>query len=120
MMPHPSMSSDEMRARTQGVWDAFYSLKAIWKRASVTPNLRARLAFLFVSKLYRQMYANTGIATESARRKKANSWARLIAVPCRKLFQATPMPNLQPPGLQLASVNSAPNIPESRPFTVLR
>jgi radical SAM superfamily enzyme YgiQ (UPF0313 family) len=101
-MPHPSMSSAEMRARTQGVWDTFYSLKAIWKRAAVTPNLRARLAFLFVSKLYRQMYANTGIATDSARRKKANSWARWIAVPCRKLFQARPMPDLRIPEFQVA------------------
>lgn len=94
MMPHPSMTSEEMRERTQGVWDSFYSLRSIWKRASVTPNLRARLAFLFVSKLYRQMYANTGIATDSARRKRANSWARWIAVPCRKLFHAKPLPDL--------------------------
>jgi hypothetical protein len=105
------MSSDEMRARTQGVWDAFYSLKAIWKRASVTPNLRARLAFVFVSKLYRQMYANTGIATDSARRKKANSWARLIAIPCQKLFHATPMPDLRVPGLGLATANGVPGLP---------
>ena len=25
-MPHPTMSSDEMRARTQGVWDEFLQL----------------------------------------------------------------------------------------------
>ncbi len=94
ILPHPSMTPDEMRSRTQGVWDTFYSMKAIWNRASVTPNLRARLAFLFVSKLYRQMYANTGIATDSARRKRANDLARWIAMPCRKLFQARPMPEL--------------------------
>ena len=29
--------------------------------------MRARLAFVLISKLYRQMYANTGIATDSAR-----------------------------------------------------
>ena len=102
MMPHPSMGSAEMRARTQGVWDAFYSLKAIWKRASVTPNMRARLAFVFVSKLYRQMYANTGIATDSARRKKANSWARLFAILCQKLFNVAPMPNLRVPAFEPA------------------
>ena len=28
---------------------------------------RSRLAFVLISKLYRQMYANTGIATDSAR-----------------------------------------------------
>jgi hypothetical protein len=119
MMPHPSMSSEELRTRTQGVWNAFYSLKAIWKRASVTPNVRARLAFLFVSKLYRQMYANTGIATDSARRKKANHWARWIAVPCHKLFQGKPMPNLRIPEMQLAPAMASGAEAEST-FRVLR
>lgn len=122
MMPHPSMSSDEMRARTQQVWDAFYSFKSIWKRASVTPNLRARLAFLLVSKLYRQMYANTGIAADSARRKKANSWARLIAVPCRRLFCAAPMPNLRvnrPAAVPLPHVTNNESV-KSSPLTVLQ
>src|SRR5262249_35093361 len=72
-MPHPTMNSEELRVRTQAVWDQFYSLKSIWKRSRCTPNLRARLAFLFISKLYRQMYASTGIATDSARRNRANS-----------------------------------------------
>jgi radical SAM superfamily enzyme YgiQ (UPF0313 family) len=96
-MPHPTMQSEELRARTQGVWDSFYSMSAIWKRSACTPNLRARLAFIFISKLYRQMYASTGIATDSARRNRANQWARWLAVPCRKLFQGNPMPDLQVP-----------------------
>jgi radical SAM superfamily enzyme YgiQ (UPF0313 family) len=96
-MPHPTMSSEELRQRTQGVWDDFYSLSAIWKRSNCTPTLRARLAFMFISKLYRQMYASTGIATDSARRTNATQWARMLAKPCRKLFQAKPMPDLQVP-----------------------
>ena len=96
-MPHPTMSSEEMRQLTQGVWDRFYDLRSIWKRSSCTPTLRARLAFIFISKLYRQMYASTGIATDSARRTKANNWARWLAKPCRRLFQADPMPDLQVP-----------------------
>lgn len=96
-MPHPTMSSDEMRIRTQRVWDSFYSLPAIWKRSSCTPNLRARLAFVFISKLYRQMYASTGIATDSARRERANIWARRIAKLTRRLFQAKPIPDLRLP-----------------------
>jgi hypothetical protein len=39
-----------------------------------------------MSKLYRQMYANTGIATDSARRERANRMARLMAKPARRLF----------------------------------
>ena len=50
------------------VWDSFYSLREIWnQRSRCVPTLRGRLAFLFISKLYRQMYANTGISTDSAR-----------------------------------------------------
>ncbi|HEV2278821.1 MAG TPA: radical SAM protein [Acidobacteriaceae bacterium] len=95
--PHPSMSSDEIRERTQRVWDRFYAWKMIWRRSACTPTLRARIAFVFLSKLYRQMYAGTGISTDSARRKKAKRWARWTARQCRKLFQAKPMPELQFP-----------------------
>jgi radical SAM superfamily enzyme YgiQ (UPF0313 family) len=90
--PHPVMTADDIRARTQAVWDRFYSLPRIWARSRCTPTLRARLAFVLISKLYRQMYANTGIATDSARVSRANRWARLIARPCRRLFVARPLP----------------------------
>ena len=93
-VPHPVMSADEIRARTQAVWDEFYSFRRIWARSRCTPTLRARLAFVLISKLYRQMYANTGIATDSARVSRANRWARLIARPCRRLFIARPGPPL--------------------------
>jgi radical SAM superfamily enzyme YgiQ (UPF0313 family) len=93
-MPHPVMSPDDIRTRTQAVWDRFYSLRQIWARSRCTPTLRARLAFVLISKLYRQMYANTGIATDSARVSRANRWARLIAKPCRRLFVARPVPAL--------------------------
>jgi radical SAM superfamily enzyme YgiQ (UPF0313 family) len=92
--PHPLMSSDEIRDRTQKAWDRFYELGAIWRRSACTPTLRARLAFVLLSKLYRQMYAGTGISTDSARRKKAKTWARWTARQTRKLFRATPMPEL--------------------------
>jgi radical SAM superfamily enzyme YgiQ (UPF0313 family) len=92
--PHPVMSADEIRGRTQAVWDEFYSLRRIWARSRCTPTLRARLAFVLISKLYRQMYANTGIATDSARVSRANRWARVIARPCRRLFVARPLPAL--------------------------
>lgn len=95
LTPHLSMSSDEIRERTQGVWDSFYSLRAIWDRSRCVKSLRGRLAFVLISRLYRQMYAKTGISTDSAR--KANWLARAIAKPCRLLFQAKPMPDLQVP-----------------------
>lgn len=96
-MPHPVMSADEIRRRTQGVWDRFYSFRSVWKRSHCAKSLRNRLAFALISKLYRQMYANTGIATDSARVNRAAMWARWLAKPCRRLFQAAPMPDLQVP-----------------------
>jgi len=96
-MPHPTMSAAEIRERTQKVWDRFYEFTAIWKRASCTPNLRARAGFVLISKLYRQMYAGTGLATDSARRRRANRSARWIARQTRKMFQAKPMPDLAYP-----------------------
>jgi hypothetical protein len=95
--PHETMTADEIRRRTQGVWDTFYSLREIWQRSRCVPKLKDRLAFLFISKLYRQMYANTGISSDSARRQKATKIARWLAVPCRKLFDAKPMPELEMP-----------------------
>ena len=87
----------QIRERTQGVWDRFYSLKSVWERSRCVRGLKGRLAFVLISKLYRQMYAKTGISADSARRKKANNVARWIAKPCRMLFQAKPMPELQVP-----------------------
>jgi hypothetical protein len=95
--PHPVMAADEIRARTQAVWDDFYSLSNIWQRSRCVPNMKGRLAFVLISKLYRQMYANTGIATDSARVNRSARWARMIAAPCRRLFAAPPMPHLQIP-----------------------
>ena len=95
--PHPTMSSDEIRERTQKVWDRFYNWSSIWERSACTPTLKARIAFMFLSKLYRQMYAGTGISTDSARRKKSKRWARWTAAQCKKLFRAKPMPELEGP-----------------------
>jgi len=96
-VPHPVMEADEIRQRTQAVWDSFYSLPSIWKRSSCVTSMKSRLAFVLISKLYRQMYANTGIATDSARVSRSAQWARLLAKPCRRLFEASPMPGLQAP-----------------------
>lgn len=127
-IPHPSMSFEEIRVLTQKVWDRFYSWRAIWRRADCTPDLRARLAFTFISRLYRQMYAGTGLATDSARKKKSEKWARWTARLCRRLFHAKPMPQLQSPVWEVgflssdsrrASLNTG-RADDSGPLTVLR
>ena len=58
---------------------------------------------MLVSKLYRQMYANTGIATDSARVARSAKRARLLARGARRLFVAKPMPDLQAPPLTPAA-----------------
>ena len=95
--PHPTMSGEEIRRNTQSVWDTFYCLKSIWGRSRFIKSLRARLAFVLISKIYRQMYADTGIATDSARVSRSTRWARLLAKPCQQLFAGRPMPNLRVP-----------------------
>ena len=82
---------------------------------------------MFLSKLYRQMYAGTGISTDSARRKKSKIWAGWMAKQCRKLFQAKPMPLLQSPAWDLAFSPGATRRPaflgprqELSPFVVTK
>jgi len=96
-MPHPTMTSDQIREGTQSTWDAFYSLPLIWQRSSCVKSLKARMAFVLLSKLYRQMYANTGITTDSARVARSAKRARSIAKLARRLFAAKPMPDLKVP-----------------------
>lgn len=86
--PHPRMTPEQIRELTQATWDRFYSLPAIWQRSEMIRSVKGRLAFVLISKLYRQMYANTGIATDSARHVRASRMARLLARPCRRLFVA--------------------------------
>jgi tRNA A37 methylthiotransferase MiaB len=95
--PHPTMSPAEIREGTQAAWDHFYSLGAVWKRSSAMQSMKARMAFVLLSKLYRQMYANTGIATDSARVQRSAKRARLLARLARRLFMAKPMPELEMP-----------------------
>jgi radical SAM superfamily enzyme YgiQ (UPF0313 family) len=104
--PHPTMDGNEIRARTQAVWDRFYSLPAVWKRSRCVRSLRGRLAFVLISKLYRQMYANTGIATDSARVNRAARWATLLARPCLHLFRAPALPELAVPHVDVPLITA--------------
>src|SRR5439155_9839514 len=79
-VPHPKMSLEEIRTRTQGAWDRFYSWQNVWERSRVVKSVKARLMFVLISKLYRQMYANTGIATDSARVARSNRSARWLGL----------------------------------------
>lgn len=107
--PHPVMSAEEIRQRTQAVWDRYYSVRFIWRRSCFIKSMKGRLAFLLISKIYRQMYADTGIASDSARIAWSARWARWLAKPCQKLFAAHPMPHLAVPqsgsGYESASGN---------------
>jgi hypothetical protein len=95
--PHPRLSPDDIRKGTQAAWDRFYEWPTIWKRSSFLKSLKSRVAFVLLSRLYRQMYANTGIATDSARVSRSQGKARLLAKVARRLFVAKPMPDLQVP-----------------------
>ena len=72
--------------------------------------VRAGVAFVLISKLYRQMYPNTGIATDGARESR-EPVARWIAIPCRRLFTARPMPDLPMPARSAARQPSPTVVP---------
>ena len=76
------MTAEEIRTGTQRAWDRFYSLGKVWRRSRCVRSIRYRLAFMLVSKLYRQMYGNTGIATDSARVSRSAAWARWRSTKC--------------------------------------
>ena len=95
--PHPRLSPDQIRQGTQAAWDRFYDWPTIWKRSSFLKSMKSRIAFMVLSRLYRQMYANTGIATDSARVSRSQGKARLLAKVARRFFVAAPMPDLQVP-----------------------
>jgi hypothetical protein len=109
--PHPTMTLEEIRVGAQLAWDRFYSWSNIWARSNVVTSIRARLAFVLISKLYRQMYANTGIATDSARVQRSTRWARWLGWACRRLFMGRPMPDLLVPdgGIESPRVIGAPS-----------
>jgi radical SAM superfamily enzyme YgiQ (UPF0313 family) len=100
---HPVMSPDEIRVYTQKTWDQFYSLRNVWRRSKCVRSMKARLAFMMVSKLYRQMYANTGITTDSGRHARSVKWSRWLAAPLQRLFAAAPMPELAVPDADVAA-----------------
>ncbi|MEE2636843.1 MAG: radical SAM protein [Acidobacteriota bacterium] len=95
--PHPVMSPEEIRQRTLTVWYDFYSVRASWKRSNVVKSLKSRLAFVLVSQLYPQMFANTGLATDSARVVRSTKWARMLLKALQRVFAVPPMPELQVP-----------------------
>jgi len=98
-VPHPTLSHEAIRKGTQAAWDRFYGWRRLWVRSRVVTSWKARLAFVLVSRLYRQMYANTGIATDSARVARSNRWARWLGLAVRRLFLAPPMPDLPMPAM---------------------
>ena len=100
---HPTMSLEEIRLGAERAWDRFYSWPHVWARSRVVDSVRARVAFVLISKLYRRMYATTGIATDSARVQRSVRWARWIGYACRKFFLGKPMPDLAIPAEPVVS-----------------
>ena len=90
---NPVMTRAEISAGTRSAWDQFYSLRLLWERSRRIRTLRKRLMFVLFFKMYRQMYAGTGFASDSARQRVA-MWAGLLALPCRRFFKSPPTPDV--------------------------
>ena len=89
-VPNTAMTRDEISDGMRSAWDTFYSFRNLWQRSRRASKIGERLAFILLSKIYRQMYARTGLATDSARSQRAAFWVRMLARPCHRLFKAAP------------------------------
>jgi hypothetical protein len=77
------------------------------------------LAFMFLSKLYRQMYAGTGISTDSAAEETEDLGA-MDGTAVQEAFAARPMPELISPvwELQFAATGNRPAFLREEPFVI--
>ena len=103
------MSLEEIRVAHAGrVGSVLQLAQRLGARRACVESLQARVAFVLISKLYRQMYANTGIATDSARVARSARWARWIGTRrAGGCSSATPMPDLAMPQAALSPNASA-------------
>jgi radical SAM superfamily enzyme YgiQ (UPF0313 family) len=119
-LPNAVMSREMVSAGTSRAWDNFYGWQRLWERSRRCSTLRERVAFVLIGKLYRQMYARTGLATDSARTNRAALWARILARQIRPLFKGAAMPGLAVPDPDLATAPPAPEAASAMPVTFHR
>jgi len=109
---HPTLSLEEIRVGTQHAWDRFYGWRRVWARSRSGPVVRSRLAFVLVSKLYRQMVCETGMPPDSdatsRRVGRPRVWAALDGpgLPPVVLLRP-PMPELAVPGPEAESLEAS-------------
>ena len=104
-LPHPAMSAEEIRARTQEVWDQFYSLPRVWERSRCTTSLKARLAFVLhleaVPADVRQHGDRDRQRARQPRQPVGPPDSQAVSLP----VLARPMPDLQAPIARPAAAN---------------
>jgi hypothetical protein len=72
--PHPRMTADELRSRTQEVWDQFYAVRLVWQRSRFLKTLRARLAFVLLSCCSTHWAESSGLARTGGRGRTRVTW----------------------------------------------
>jgi hypothetical protein len=120
----PVMSADEIRARTQAVWDEFYSLRRIWGALPMHADTPGSIGLRADLEAIPADVREHRHRDHSARVSRATHWARLIAKPCRRLFVARPLrgtpsddPRPSPrrlhasPGHERVGVSAKPSVP---------
>ena len=96
--PHPMLSPEQIRRGTQSVWDRFYSIPAIWERASIIKSLRGRLAVrddveAVPPDVREHRHRDRQRARDAVGATGRAGWRARR----RRLFVASPMPDLQVP-----------------------
>ena len=91
LIPHPTMSPNEIRMRTEAAWKRFYRSSALWRRTAAFRSLRGRVLFFVICRMFQRMFFTTGIATDSARISASSATVKYLARLCCRGFVARPL-----------------------------
>ena len=97
---HPVMSARGDPFPNPGCLGQFLQLGPDLEAFAIIKSSRGRLAFVLISRIYRLMYADTGIATDSARVTWSGRWTRWMAKPCRHTLRRPAHAGSEIPGSQ--------------------
>ena len=82
IIKHPNMTREELIRENKQCWDAFYSSKAVFKRAfsgigkSWSP--AARISYIMLCFIFKRIYSENGISADSVKRRKTGFITKLL------------------------------------------
>ncbi|MCI0486360.1 MAG: radical SAM protein [Blastocatellia bacterium] len=82
IIKHPNMTREELIRENKRCWDAFYSSKEVFKRATRGIGKRwspaARISYIMLCFIFKRIYSENGISADSVKRRKAGFITRFL------------------------------------------